>query len=168
MTGRTIFDNIYYMRISRVQNRILSILKKAGEITSDLFESDSGPRISLRYGYYYHIKKMEKQGLIKKIKIKKKIKTYSLTEKGKRMIDIPGVPVRRDDGFSTIIMFDIPESEARKRTIFRRYLIRQGFVQLQGSVLISPNKIDRKIKGLIDEMNIKKYITIVSGKIDYI
>jgi DNA-binding transcriptional regulator PaaX len=156
------------MRINKIQNNIFTVLKKVGEITSDLFDSGSGHRISMRRGYYYYVKRMENEGIVKKVRVRKKVITYALTEKGRKFINVPETLIQRTDGLSTIVIFDIPESDARKRTIFRRYLLRRGFVQLQGSVLISPNKIDKKTKSLLDELNIKKYTTIISGKIDYI
>jgi len=157
-------------KLNKTATRILNIISKAGKVSSNYFTNDRAHgelRYSSRYGFYYHIERLEKEKLVVKDKKRGRVNTYRLTEAGKRIVQLPQRLIRRQDGMSTIIMFDIPETEARKRTIFRRYLIRNGFIQAQRSVLISPNVINSELKKLIIEMNIRKYLTVISGKVDY-
>src|SRR3989338_4849327 len=80
--------------------------------------------------YYYKLRKFEKAGLIKKDR-KKYANNFLLTSKGKFLVNKKSVIKPRNDGFSTIVIFDIPEERGRERTIFRRYLLRNGYTQLQ-------------------------------------
>ncbi|MFH0960253.1 MAG: hypothetical protein V1897_16290, partial [Pseudomonadota bacterium] len=93
---------------------------------------------------------------------------YILTNKGKQLLAKPKKIDRRSDGFSTLIIFDIPENKSKERFIFRRYLVRNGYTQLQKSVLISPDKFDPDTKDLIQELGIKPFVTVISGKVDYL
>lgn len=119
-----------------------------------------------RSTYYYNVKRFEKAGLLKKKNRKKYGNTFTLTEKGKVLIKQPKVQKRRTDGFSTIIIFDIPEEKHRERNVFRRYLIRNGYTQIQKSVLISPLAISEEIKELAEELKIKPHISTLSGKLN--
>lgn len=119
-----------------------------------------------RSTYYGALTRLEGRGLIEKKKKKNRI-VYVPTDKGMKY-RIPGripVPQRRKDGLSTVVIFDVPETMKRQREAFRRYLIRNKFTLLQKSVFISPNKIDREIKEIIDELKISQFVTLLSARI---
>lgn len=120
-----------------------------------------------RATYYYQLKKFEKRGLIKKVR-KQYGATYVLTERAKQLRIKPRQKMNRTDGLSTIIMFDIPEEKHKARDNFRRYLIKNGYVQIQESVFISPCRIFDELKEFIKELGIKTNVTVVSGKIDHL
>lgn len=83
------------------------------------------------------------------------------------MLHKPVTKNHRSDGFSTIIIFDIPEEKSRQRTIFRRYLQKNGYTLLQKSVLIAPFALSRDVKELIEELDIRRHISVIDGKINY-
>ncbi|MDP4001250.1 MAG: hypothetical protein Q8P83_03340 [bacterium] len=121
-----------------------------------------------RHTYYKSLNRLEMRGLVKKKKKQNKSIVFAVTEKGKDLLKEQTKKVRRNDGYSTLIIFDIPEDKRRARNLFRRYLIRNAFVILQKSVLISGNKPSPEIFKLAKELKISPFITILSGKIDHL
>lgn len=151
---------------------LLSFIKEGGELFYTIATTPYGKlRISDMYvpksTYYSALSSLERRGLIQKKKKGRK-NIYILTPKGFKKVNTkPTDLIKRTDGFSTIVMFDIPEERGKQRTILRRYLIRNGYTQLQESVLISPYRITRELKDLWNELNLRPYITILSARIDY-
>ncbi len=121
-----------------------------------------------RATFYHRIHKYQKQGLIRPLKRKKYGNTFILTEKGKILLQKPTIKKQRGDGLSTVILFDIPEEKRRARNIFRRYLAKNGYTLIQKSALISPLEISDELKELIEELKIKSYVKVISGKVFYI
>jgi CRISPR-associated endonuclease Cas2 len=118
-----------------------------------------------RMTYYNRLQKYERHGLLKKIRTKQG-NTYVLSEMGKRLRRKATVKQDRNDGFSTIIMFDIPEEKHKSRDNFRRYLIKNGYTQIQKSVFVSPFKIFEDMKLFAKELKIEKNIMVMAGKIE--
>jgi len=118
-----------------------------------------------RRRYYYYLNKFEKNGLLKKVQKNKRI-VYVISDRAVKLGKKPSQKILRSDKLSSIIMFDIPESKRNARDSFRRYLLRNGYTQIQKSVFISPFKVFPELNELIAEMDVRKYITVVSGKID--
>lgn len=159
--------------MNRLTEEFIEFAKSIGEIAGTIVFTPYG-RLSLRGSrfprttYYYNLRKFEKKGLIKKQQ--KKLKSnFVLTAKGKELIHKPqpAKKIARKDGLSTVVIFDIPEDQRRERNIFRRYLIRNGYVQIQKSVLISPLTVTAELKDLLLELKIKQCVTIISGRIDH-
>ena len=117
--------------------------------------------------YYRGLRELKDNKLVLKRKRYKKI-IYVLTEKGSRLLRKKHLPTKRHDGFSTIIIFDIPEEKSRQRTIFRRYLLRYGYTSLQTSVFISSYEISQEIKDLVQELNIAGYVNSFDGKMTFL
>ena len=155
--------------ISQIGEELLQIIKDEGDFVVEFLTTPYG---KLRFNnvprstFYSNLYRMEKKGLIKR-KRKDYKNIYNLTDFGRQVLKKPKKALKRTDGFSTVIIFDIQEEKAKQRTTFRRYLIRQGYTLLQKSVLISSNKITQDIKDLISELDIKSHISVLSGKIDY-
>ena len=150
-------------------NNLLAMIYEASDGIIDFILTPPGQlRINKipRTTYYSALNRLEQKGLIQKKK-KAYRNLYFLTEKGKKLIRNPITKKQRTDGFSTIIIFDIPEEKARERTIFRRYLKNNGYTILQKSVLIAPFELSNDIKELIEELKIRNNISVIDGKIKY-
>ncbi len=119
-----------------------------------------------RATYYATLNRLEKRGMILKKKSGSR-SAYFLTAKGRGLLHKPIQKRNRQDGLSTIIIFDIPEEKSRQRTIFRRHLQRSGYINLQKSVLIAPFIVTDDIKQIIKELNIRPHVSIIDGKINY-
>ena len=133
-----------------------------------IFESHSRMRpILSRSAYSKKIKKWDSHGLLKKRKISNR-HIFRLTTKGKLLRQKAPTKILRDDGLSTLVIFDIPESKHRARDIFRRFLIKNGYVQIQKSCYVSPIKISLDLKELIAELGLHSNVTMFSGKINQI
>ncbi|MBI4049222.1 MAG: CRISPR-associated endonuclease Cas2 [Candidatus Doudnabacteria bacterium] len=118
-----------------------------------------------RTTYYRKLEKFEKHGLVKKIR-RKYGNDYVLTEQAKRLRKNPSRKIARTDGLSTVVIFDIHEDKHKARDNFRRYLIKNGYTQIQKSVFISPFKIFTELKEFAEELGTTQNITFLSGRID--
>lgn len=158
--------------LSKFGEELLSLIKTIGEMSDEFISTPYGQlRIGgSRTSYYRSLKQLQQDELIKKIR-KKGTKNYHnvyvLTKRGHDILNQRKVAKKRHDGLSTLIIFDIPEEMSKQRTIFRRYLVRNGYIQLQKSVLISPCTVSDEIKELIKELKLSGFVTVVSGRIDY-
>jgi DNA-binding transcriptional regulator PaaX len=120
-----------------------------------------------RSGYHKKLKKFEKFGLI----IRKKTSSgniYELSPKAKSLRSKTVTKRPRTDGFSTLIIFDIPEDKHNARDNLRRYLIRNGYIQIQKSCFLSPFRISKDLKELFNELKVKDHVSIFSVKRDFL
>jgi len=156
------------MNINQFSYEILETIKDAGRGIGEFLITPYGT-LSLhpRSSYYSAFKRLEKQKLISKER-KGRVNCYSLTRKGRILLSKKQKRVKRSDGYSTIVIFDIPEEKRRQRTIFRRYLKRNGYSLLQKSVFISPDHPLAEIKDIIHELKISGYVTLLSSKVENI
>jgi DNA-binding transcriptional regulator PaaX len=153
--------------LSKVGWEVLDLIKTLGEISATIVETPYGQlRLRPRTTYYKTLRKLEIKGLVKKSR-RGRINLYSLTSAGRELIHKKIKLVRRSDGLSTIVIFDVPEDQSKQRTLFRRYLQQNGFVSLQKSVLISPNQIQPELKELIRELKLNNFVTVIDGRIRY-
>lgn len=118
--------------------------------------------------FYKSLNRLEARDLIKRKKKPNNQTFFVLTEKGKKLISKPSQKTRRVDGYSTLVIFDIPEDKRRARDIFRRYLLKNGFTLLQKSVLITGNKPMPEMFELSRELKISAFVTTLSGRIDHL
>ena len=155
--------------LSKVAEEILFTMQNLGQLASDIAFTPYGQlRLHPKESYYRELRNLQGKGLVKKTKRSYGKSIYVLTYKGRQLLRKRKVPVKRTDGFSSIIIFDIPEEKSRERTFFRRYLLRNSYTLLQRSVLISPNKISDEIKELVEELGIRQYVTSFDGKVTYL
>ena len=73
----------------------------------------------------------------------------------------------RWDGKWRMVAFDIPQKYKKGRDALREKLKKIGFCGLQKSVFLSPDIIADEIKELINELDLRSHVTVISGKIDY-
>jgi DNA-binding transcriptional regulator PaaX len=120
-----------------------------------------------RTTYYHKIDRFLKYGLIKKVRKNNRI-AFQVTSRAKALRANPSIKNYRTDGLSTLIMFDIPESKRTIRKEFRRYLLKNGYTQIQKSVFLSPFEVSNDLILFVKELEIEKNVTFMSGKVDYL
>lgn len=155
--------------LTRGAQELLLMIQEAGEMAVHLASTPYG---KLRIGsmsrptYYRSVRDLQKKGLIKKERKQYK-NVYVLTKEGRlilrRRFDYQ--MKRRVDGFSTLIIFDIPEEKSRQRTMFRRYLLKHGYTLFQKSVFISLYEVMPEIRELLSELGIVSYVNVFSAKL---
>lgn len=153
--------------MDKISVEFIDFIKDLGEALNEFLTTPYGQlRLTNipQATYYRKVKKFKKAGLIKR----SPNSPIELTNKAKLLLKQPAKKQLRNDGYSTIIIFDIPNDKNRERTIFRRYLLRNRYIQLQESVLISPDELTQETKELINELKIKTFVCIISGKINYL
>jgi len=120
-----------------------------------------------RATYNKRLKKFEKQGLIQKIQNPNGAH-FIITKKAKFLRRKAITKIPRNDGNSTLVLFDIPEQKHNARDTLRRSLIRNGYIQMQKSSFLSPFQISEDLKDLIKELKLEKNVTIFSARVDQI
>jgi hypothetical protein len=120
-----------------------------------------------RATYNYRIRNFEKNGLIKKVRKSYGV-AYELTSRAKEIRRLPRKKIERHDGLSSVVMFDVPEQKHKSRDCLRRYLLKQGFVQIQKSVFISPFQVSKEFLEFIQEIDLAANVTILSAKVDHL
>ncbi|MBX4187375.1 MAG: CRISPR-associated endonuclease Cas2 [Candidatus Doudnabacteria bacterium] len=155
--------------INQILDGLVEFLETMANAKGKLYFYTYGPqhnRSISESSYFYQIRKFQKAGLIRK-SVKQNKPIYALTPKAKELLGKPSVKTDRNDGMSTIVMFDIPESQNRSRYTFRRYLLRNGYTQIQKSVFIAPFHPFKELQQMITELGIDGKVMFISGKIDY-
>lgn len=108
------------------------------------------------------LSRLKNQGLVAKSGIGRKV-SWFLTQKGKNMlIDVVESELPKEDGVVRLVMFDIPETERRKRDITRLELVACGYKQFQRSVWLGYRPLPEKFIKSLDSLNLKGKVQIVS------
>lgn len=148
--------------------QVFRIIKKYGFLLPRLESKHQYIRRLKQATYYGTITRLETRGLVRKEKIDGKTRVV-LTKQGQRFsFRAASAQIPRTDFLSTIIIFDIPLAQKRESQFFRRKLVQHGFTLLQKSVLISRNAYSKELLELEQELGIAKYITHLSGRVDYL
>jgi CRISPR-associated endonuclease Cas2 len=120
--------------------------------------SGDGRQIS-RTVYY-----LAQKGFIKYVD-KNNERFVKLTQKGQleALLAKARLPQARQkwDGKWRLIIFDIPEDSNTRRAFFRTLLKKNGFLQLQQSVYISPYPLNREALKYLQETRLTGYIRIL-------
>lgn len=97
-------------------------------------------------------------------------KWYRMAEKGKRKLAAlltsrdTSIPLslypKINNSTFTIITFDIPEKEKKKREWFRTVLLRLGYKTIQRSVLLGKTKIPQSLLDDLRELKMIEYVEI--------
>ena len=92
-----------------------------------------------------------------------------LTKKGKRIAERHSLDFlkikkpRRWDKKWRMVIFDVPEKNRAARDIFRFYIKRLGFYELQHSVWVYPYKCAREVQYLVDFFGMARYVHLVEA-----
>ncbi|TCM93285.1 PaaX family transcriptional regulator [Paenibacillus sp. BK033] len=94
---------------------------------------------------------------------------YKATPLGEEFIRIinakPGLYGKEWDGQWCMVMFEIPESERRRRDSFRSELLQLGFGSLYKSVYVSPWDYREEVIRLALQCEVTEYITVTNTRI---
>ena len=117
-------------------------------------------------GFYY----LKKQKLIEKKTIAKR-ETYQLTIRGKQRLLMAKIHANKKnprDGTSCIVIFDIPEEKKKHRQFLRRLLLKNGFMNLQRSVLIGPEFLSQEFFELLEDLKLRQNVSVIKGKVMHV
>ncbi len=112
--------------------------------------------------------RMQKTGLVEKREGAKQI-YYALTLDGETKLllrSLRSEKKKREDGFSTVVIFDIPEAYSKHRGYLRRLLLANGFINLQKSVLIGPIMLPKQFYELLRRLKIEQYVSVLRAKLE--
>lgn len=162
-------------KILRIQDRILIGLALLGDTFEEVL--DLGGLVSYKYeliygwipprlkrhNFYQAIQRLLKTGNIERIN-KRGGPFLRLTNQGIRKItrDFPFFSLARKkwDRKWTVIVFDIRETERWIRDSFREQIVHLGCGKLQRSVYITPHKIDKELKEMINFQGLREIVRV--------
>lgn len=155
-----IFSLPYGTSFSRMEYLLSKRQGKRGSYT--LKEADK--KLRRRFSDFFY--RLKKDNLIAEIEGNKK-HIFKLTEKGKKFLQkfryrpltFYGDKIEKDD-LLKIIIFDIPESEKRKREWLRTVLKNLGFYMLQKSVWAGKIKLPKEFINDLARLNLLSFIEI--------
>ena len=109
------------------------------------------------------LSRLRQEGLLVKSKKNKRF-VWSLTSKGKSSISPIRLPVEpaKTDGIPRLVMYDIPETEKRKREVLRTHLVILEYKQLQKSVWLGYAPLPQEFMELIKDYNLRDKVHILS------
>jgi DNA-binding transcriptional regulator PaaX len=145
------------MYLSAATKDFEAVFPKKSEFVSDsMFKNFSEFK-----NMVYHLKR---RGLVEIIGVHSE-RFIKLTKKGEleALLTKARVPrsTSRWDGKWRVIIFDIPEEINFKRDMFRRLIMKNGFVKLQASVFISPHSLNMEALAYLQETGLMDYIRIL-------
>ena len=133
----------------------------------DLYKSAAELKKERDQRFYNLMNRLQKDGLI----VKKK-SVWTNTDRGKQKLLklkeqkenlIPRKNYKSDEGKElNIVIFDVPETQRRKRDWLRRILVQLGFSKLQQSVWMGKNKLPKEFLQDLETFQILKYVEIFS------
>lgn len=154
--------------IKRLATELWSIVQTMYQIGN---QAKLGPYGQVRWDmprttYYRKLHSFERHGLVKRKKTSKG-NLFIITAKAKRLRRKLPVKNSRNDGFSTLILFDIPQEKRNARDTLRRFLIRNGYTQIRESCFLSPFKISPDLIDLVKDLELEKNVSTFSAKAEY-
>jgi DNA-binding transcriptional regulator PaaX len=160
------------MKLSEITVEILETLKDLGQLFPQPFESKREMVLRLKKYNRREISQglynLKRNGWVK-LEKKGKKRGYVLTDLGRakslqyayRLTSFK----RRTDGFSTIVLFDVPEKLSPSRRFLRRFLVQNGFTCLQESVFIGPYVLAKGFKDILKELKISDCVSVLEGRV---
>lgn len=118
-----------------------------------------------RHNFYSLLYKLQKEGLVERQESRWSI-TKAGREKYKRIVE--QLPLRRreykrePDLTLKLVIFDVPEKEARKRVWLRERLGELGFKMLQKSVWIGKVKLPQEFLDNLKELEMLEWVEIIA------
>jgi DNA-binding PadR family transcriptional regulator len=131
---------------------------------TDASAQDVWKRFNLPY-LKRSLKRLEEQRLIE-VRDENNIQIVRITDRGRRKIlkyaldEIEIQKPKRWDNRWRLISYDLPESLAGIRNIFRTYLKKWGFYQLHESVFLHAYSCERKVDFLREYLGVGEYVRI--------
>ncbi|MEK9174343.1 MAG: hypothetical protein AAB725_00010 [Patescibacteria group bacterium] len=107
------------------------------------------------------LNRLKNQGLVAKTG-GRKYAIWLLTPKGKNKIDSYYIKAAKSDGVPRLVMYDVPETERKKRDLLRYELVACDYRQLQKSVWLGYAPLPEEFIQSLKDMNLKNKVQIVS------
>jgi phenylacetic acid degradation operon negative regulatory protein len=143
-----------------VENQVLYLLSKARQIDGKDFLQIFGEMGYTQQTIRNTLSKLKKEKLIES----PARSVYTNTPTGNASVSSlyskPNFYIKVWDEKWYMVMMEIPETERKKRDLFRRKLINLGFGALYKSIYIYPWDITSEVIDLIDSLEIEEYVTI--------
>lgn len=120
--------------------------------------------------FWQKIQYLKRKGYIRTFTENKEkfIEITSIGQKKALKISIDQIKIERPSSWDKkwrVVIFDIPEKYKTSRDLFRRYLIKLGFIQIQKSVYTYPFGCAKEIAILSQKLLVEKYVTILIAEI---
>ena len=138
-------------------------MNKSNQILLAVYEKNSQEINVLRQkfpGFYSLLSQLKKNGFI----IRDKNGKYQVTSKGTIKVHrIKWATLKLDkkkNNQGYIVVFDVPETDSRKRDLFRQCLYELGFSRIQKSVFLSEYEVLGELKRLIKNIGLKKCVEV--------
>jgi len=154
-------------RRGEIASQILEILSEIVEMAPLPFET---PYAWIRRAggiekrsYSLSVNRLRKKGILEVTKKQNK-RFLKLTRKGQLLALLAKAKIKKPqawDGKWRLVMFDIPEAHRKQRRLLRLLLKKQGFINLQESVFISPFPINRAAIDYLKSARLMNYIRIL-------
>ena len=133
----------------------------------DLYKSVAELKKERDQKFYNLMNRLQKDGLIEKKKLawtrtgRGKQKLLKLKEQKENLIPRKNYETGKGKELN-IVIFDIPETQRRKRNWLRESLVQLGFSKLQQSVWMGKNKLPKEFLQDLETFQILKYVEIFS------
>lgn len=105
--------------------------------------------------------RLKRQGLVIKTKGKYRA-VWALTTKGQNKLKSYSIKPAKFDGVPRLVMYDIPETDRKKRDLLRSELVACDYKQLQRSVWLGYCPLPEEFVWSLKNMNLKDKVHIVS------
>ncbi len=169
------------MKLKNKAKRIIKAIKKtlADEILYTINSHESYGEFAKRFWGVPHHKKnfskaqvyqavhrMKKRGWLEEKKIQDRV-YYRLTSEGKmrqKLLKLR-ISMKQKANYSTVVIFDVPESKSAFRQFLRRLLLQNGFIALQKSAFVTGNILTEEFFDILRLMKLLEYMTFIRGKI---
>lgn len=165
------------VRRGLISRFVLEKLSEAGELALDgLFPKNRAEGrlwrelLGLPTGYEFSkqtlsttLNRLKSQGLVKNSG-GRRYRTWLATEKGKSKIKFYGYHIKpaKPDGIPRLVMYDIPESERKRRDWLRTELVACEYQPLQRSVWLGYSPLPEEFILSLQNLNLKNKVHIVS------
>ncbi|MFH1866863.1 MAG: hypothetical protein ABIJ81_02145 [Patescibacteria group bacterium] len=118
------------------------------------------------YAWQTNLYQLKRTGYIKTKKIGQRL-IITLTDKGSRINLLQQIKQspKYSTGFSTLVIFDIPEQVASVRRELRRFLQKAEFKQLQRSVWLHPHNIVKELQQFLNQRNLEGWVKVFRGEV---
>lgn len=165
-TKKGVISRFVLEKLSETNELVLNALfpknMAGGRACRDILGLPTGYNIS-KENFSITLSRLCKQGLVKR-KGCKRFSSWILTKKGKEKLESYQFVINptKPDGIPRLVMYDIPETERKKRDLLRYELVACDYKQLQKSVWIGYCPLPEEFIKSLKYMKLKNKVQILS------
>ena len=131
-----------------------------GRVWRKIFNLPAGYEFS-KQNFSAVLSRLKNQGLVERSASKKYAKWF-ITSKGKNRLNSYKIELVKTDGVPRLVMYDIPETQRRKRDLLRLELVACSYQQLQRSVWLGYSPLPEKFIQDLKNSGLENKVHIVS------